>query len=217
MPPPVVHPTTQRLYDALPDFYRAADAHQVNPDYPLLRWLSLIGDQLGELEDLVDRVDYVTPNDGGAPGDTSDLTDPATADPAWLAWLAQLVGVTLAPALTVDEQRAAITTASSGWRAGTRDGMADAARTALTGTKYVRIIDHYGGDQWRVEVLTRTTETPDVALVLAAIVSKGAKPAGVELVAVAYVTTWAALEADRPTWADWEAAGNWQNLEETGA
>lgn len=216
--PPDPHPTTRRIYDALPEFYRTADDAQPGPaDLPLLRFLSLLGDQLGEVEDLVDRVDYVTANDGGTPGDTSDLVDPYAADVAWLPWLAQLIGVTLPPAVDDPARRDAIAFASSGWRAGTKAGMADAARSALTGTRYVQIVDHYTGDQWLVEVRTRTTETPDPAAVLAAIAAKDAKPVGVELVATNYTTTWALLEAGRPTWADWEAAGSWRVLEETGA
>lgn len=216
MAPPVVHPTTQRIYDRLPEHYRTADADQVDPDYPLLRFLALIGDQLGELEDLVDRVDYLPPDEGGLPGDTSDLVDATTADAAWLPWLAQLVGAVLPPGLSEAAQRDAVQFAPGGWRAATKGAIADAARTALTGTKYVVIRDHYTGDPWKVEVRTRTTETPSVPAVLAAIVDKGAKPAGVELVATAYQATWAAVLAGRPTWADF-AGATWAEVLETGA
>lgn len=214
---PVVHPIVEQWYAELPEHYRVADAAQLGPDFPLLRFMSLIGDQLGDAVDLVDRIQYLPPDEGGAPGDTSDLVDPTTADPEWLPWLGRLVGVLLPPALTVAERRDAVAFASSGWRAGTKEAIADAARSALTGTRYVRINDHYGGDQWRIEVRTRSTETPSVPAVLAAIEAKDAKPAGVELVPTMYATTWAQLEALRPTWADWEAAGSWEVLEETGA
>lgn len=213
---PAVSATTEALYAAIPERIRLEDELQ-DPDWPLLRYLSLIGDQLDEVVVLIDRVDYVTVNDGGAVGDTSDLADPATADVGWLDWLGQLVGVRLAPALTEAERRDAVAFSSSGWRAATKGAVADAARSALTGTRYVHILDHYAGDPWRVEVRTRTSETPSVPAVLEAIVAKGAKPAGVELVPTAYDATWAQLEALRPTWADWEAAGSWALLEETGA
>jgi hypothetical protein len=216
MAPPAVHPLTLRWYEGLPEAWRNLDAAQENPDYPLLRLMSLIGDQLGAVEELIDRINYFPPDEGGDPGDTSDLADPATADAAWLPWLARLVGVLLPPALSEAEARDAVAFASSGWRAGTKDGMADAARSALTGTRYVRIIDHYGGDEWRVEVMTRATETPSVPAVLAAIVAKDAKPAGVELVPVAYSATWTQVEAGLPTWADW-GSHSWVELEEQGA
>src|SRR4051794_35459238 len=176
---PTVHARTEAFYSRLPDVYREADAAQdlgvgdLN-GYPLLRWLSLIVDQLGDVADLIGRIDYYTPDDRGAPGDTSDLADPAAADAAWLAWLAQAVGVRLAPNLNVDDQRAAIAGAVSGFLKGTKQGIAAAAQTALTGTKYVSVIPLYGGDQWRVEVRARTTETPSTAAVLAAIVDKHA-------------------------------------------
>lgn len=87
---PDVSATTERLYGSLPAFYRDADEPL---DWPLLRYLSLLGDQLGDLEELVDRIDFVRAEDVGSAGDTSDLVDPATADAAWLPWLAQLVGI----------------------------------------------------------------------------------------------------------------------------
>lgn len=93
--PPAVHPRTQRIYDRLPDLYRAADADQAG-DLPFLRFLSLLGDQAGALEDLYDRINYVPPDEGGPEDGTSDLVDPARADGAWLTWLAQLVGITVA-------------------------------------------------------------------------------------------------------------------------
>jgi hypothetical protein len=167
---------------------------------------------------LIARADYYSPDDGGAPGDTSDLADPATADPAWLPWLAQLVGARLPAGLTDAERRAAVAGAVAGYFKGTKQGIEAAARPALLGTQYVRVIPHYGGDQWRLEVRTRTSETPSTAAVAAAIVAANAKPAGVELVATAYEATWAQVEAAYPTWAALEAnAPTWLAVEETGA
>lgn len=214
--PPVVHPATQELYDGLPRFYRVADAQQAG-DLPLLRYLSLMGDQLGEVLDLLDRVNYVAPDEDGELGDTSDLVDPATADAAWLPWLAQLVGARITPAMDETARRDAIAGASTGWRAATASAIALAAATALTGSRYLRVINHYTGDRWKIELMTRATETPDAAAVAQAVIDAHAKPVGVELVPVAYTASWATLEAERPTWADWAAAGSWALLEETGA
>lgn len=65
---PVVHPTTERIYARLPEFLRSSDERLSDgPDgYPLLRYLSLILDQLGVVDDLVDRIDYRMPADGGS-------------------------------------------------------------------------------------------------------------------------------------------------------
>lgn len=215
---PDVTATTEALYAALPEVYRDADAAQ--PDgpngYPLLRYLSLIGDQLDELAVLVERFDYYSPDDGGQPGDTSDLTDPAAADPDWLDWLAQLVGAQLPAGLATDDRRAAIAAAVNGYLKGTKQGIAAAAAQALTGTRYVRVVPAYGGDQWRIEVRTRTTETPSSAAVLAAIVAANAKPAGFELVATTYQASWDQIEALGSNDAV-DARGSWDALEETGA
>lgn len=82
---------TDRLYQSLPAFYRDAD-EQVSGE-PLHGFLSLLGDQADDVETLVDRIDFVRPEDGGVDGDTSDLVDPSAADGGWLPWLAQFVGI----------------------------------------------------------------------------------------------------------------------------
>lgn len=215
-PRPTTSSTTTRIYERLPELYRRADEEQDGgpAGYPLLRFLSLMADQLGDLETLVDRVAYFPPDEGGVPGDTSDLTDPATADLGWLVWLGQLVGVD-AEALDVSVRRAAVAGASAGWRAGTRKAIASAAASVLTGTRYVAVESHYGGDPWVIEVRTRVSETPDASAVIPAIVAARAKPAGVELVHTQYEATWAAIEAENPTWADLEP-DTWTGIEESG-
>lgn len=221
MAAPAVHPTTLAVYGRLPEFYRLADAEL---DWPLLRFLSLLGDQLGELADLLERIDYVGPDEGGEPGDSSDLVDPSRADDAWLGWLAQLVGVKLAPRLTPTERRDAVLYASAGWRAGTKTGVGDAAKSVLTGDRYARIYPQQvpagdgltlaDGGQWDLTVVTRTSETPSPELVLDTVVAKGAKPAGVVLHHLPYSASWAQIEA-LGSWAAVEARGSWRALEET--
>jgi alcohol dehydrogenase YqhD (iron-dependent ADH family) len=83
--------------------------------------------------------------------------------------------------------------------------MADAARSALTGTRYVRIMSHWGGDQWTVNVRTRTSETPDGVDVVATIAAKGAAPAGVLVVHDSYSPTRTYADSHLPTRADWDA------------
>lgn len=209
---PAVSDFTERWYGGLPAYLRAADEPL---DFPLLRFLSLLGDQVNEIEEIVDRIDYVGVFDGGAPGDTSDLVDPDTADTAWLSWLAQLVGVNLLDPLSTTERREAIRTAGSGWRAGTKAGIKLAAQTQLTGTKYIEVLDHYQGDPWAIGVRTRADETADPAAVVQAILDMGAKPAGVEIVTAFYAATWAVVETTYPTWAAVEAAGSWAVLQST--
>lgn len=213
---PSPHAFTERVYAYLPAFYRDADAAL---DYPLLRWLSLLGDQAGEIEDLYTRIAYI-PTDAGGPGGTSELTDPAVADRAWLSWLGQLVGVEVTPAMSDESARDAVSGGSSGWRAATKDAMATAAQSALTGSRHVTVHDHSvaspgDGGEWDVLLVTAPSETPSTAAVLAAVSEKNAKPAGVVLHHHAYEATWAQIDTAYPTWADRNGL-TWRELQETG-
>lgn len=221
MAEPIFSTTMERLYDRLPEFYRTADEVY---DWPLKRWLASVVDIHGEIDVLYDRINYIDPNDGGDPTDTSDLVDPTTADNAWLDWMAQLVGVTLKKGLSETERRNAIIYATTGWRSGTKAAVAAAAKTVLTGTQYAQVYDHsqvsgesmIAGGEWDVTVVTRTTETPDPSAVLDAIIKQGAKPVGVVLYHLAYAAAWSSLETNLPTWNDIEAVGSWVRIEEYG-
>lgn len=208
------------MYDGLPEHYRSAD--EAAGDYPLLRFLAGIGLELGAVDVLRERIDYVTVPDGGELGDTSDLADPTTADATWLPWLAQLVGVNLAPGLPEDARRDAVEFASAGWRAGTKSSVADAARSVLTGTKFAVVYDHSTAavrgtaSVWDVLIVTRPTETPDPAAVLTAVVARGAKPAGVVLHHLAYEAEFATVETTYPTWDSIDSAGSWNKIQEAG-
>lgn len=208
---PAPGPVLDRLYDRLPEHYRTADEPL---GYPLYRFLAGVCRELGQVEALIDRLDTEI-------GGTSDLTDPMTADLAWLPWLAQLVGVQLRADLTPAEMRDAVRYASSGWRAGTKTAVADAAKTELTGTRFARVYDHSittpgDGGVWDVLIVTRTSETPDVTRVLQAVTRRGAKPAGVVLHHRAYEASWDTVQATYPTWSAWEAAGSWNKIQEAG-
>lgn len=189
---PTVSPFTERVYEQLPSVYIDNDS---SVDYPLLRYLSLLCDQAGEIADIYDRLNYDDTNPTG----TSDLSDPATADEAWLPWLAQMVGADTF-GLSGQAVRDAIAGAVSGFRSGTKTAIADAARSALTGTRYVKVYDHSvanvgDGGQWDVLLVTRTSETADVPAVLAAVTAKNAKPAGVQLHHRAYSATYTEVQA----------------------
>lgn len=194
MAEPVVTTFTRRWYERLPAFMRDADVDQ---DWALLRFLSLLGDQAGEVEALFDRIAYVAPDDY-RPGmvanpawDTSELVDPALADAGWLPWLAQLVGVKLLPLMAEADRRSAIADASSGWRVGTKVAVKAAVRTRLSGSQYVELHTHSTsagvgtGGAFDVLIVTKDSET----------------------------LGWHALEANAPTWADVEALGSWEAVE----
>lgn len=94
---PAFTPTADRIYDALPQLYRAADeaGDDGGPNrWPLLRYVALLADQVDELAVLYDRIAL---HDNGAGDWLSDLTNPATADADWLQWLGELAGLGLRP------------------------------------------------------------------------------------------------------------------------
>jgi hypothetical protein len=210
---PAVSAFTDQLYDRLPAFYRDADEPL---DFPLLRWLSLLLDQAGEVAVLHDRIASTGLDD------ISELADPQTADLGWLPWLAQMVGVRLARDVTGQAARDAVQFASSGYRGGTKAAVADAAKSELNGSRYAQVYDHStdtsvigAAGEWDVLIVTRQTETADVAAVLDAVVKKRAKPIGVVLYHRAYNATWGQVQTAFPTWADWNGK-TWAQIQEAG-
>lgn len=214
--PPEPTATTARVWSGLPEFYRTADAQQ-QPPFPLRRYLSLITDRLDEVNALLDRIDYRSPDEGGDLGDSSDLTDPATADPRWLPWLAQFVGVVGIGSMTVLQLREAIASAGSGWRTGTMPGLIGAIRARLTPSSYgpgwVRVIRD-PADVWHLIIETATGETPQGgAALLESLLGARVKPAGVRLTWQAYQLTWDVMEIVLPSWDAIEAANPWDHIE----
>lgn len=123
--------------------------------------------------------------------DPTLLADPARARAEWLPWLAQLVGVKLQPRLTEQERRSAIAAPATGWLAGTKEGIRLAAAERLSGAQHVEVHDHAvtepgDGTVWDVLIRTRRSETGG----------------------------WDTLTAAAPTWADVEALGNWNGVQD---
>lgn len=222
---PEMSTLADRLYGRLPEVYRRFDAE--DQTWTLKRYIAAMFMQGGEIDDVIERiagerpVGPATPEPWGLRGfeleqwranrtsRPSALADPSQADAAWLPWLAQLVGATLDPGATEQEKRDTIRYATSGWRGGTRAAIADAAKTALTGTRYARVVPHMkpgmsGGLQagliWDITIVTRASETPDANAVLGAVLRKGVKPAGVVLWHAVYEATWDQIEAIYPMW-----------------
>jgi hypothetical protein len=138
--------------------------------WPARLLVGAVGKALGPLHDIVRDTD-------GRPG-WSDVMDPDLA-PSWaLKWLGEnFAGVRLTPGLTEAQQRARITSPPA-FNRGTPDGMAAAARQTLTGNQYV-FLKEREGSPYRVTIVTRTSETPNAAVTLAA--AKAQKPAGLIL------------------------------------
>lgn len=86
----------------IPEWLIELDYQQSTPQWPMMRFVDLIGFQMDEVYDLISDFDYVPVAEGGPVGDTSSLVDPAnyvdtastmTSKPEWLPWLAQHIGV----------------------------------------------------------------------------------------------------------------------------
>lgn len=237
---PFMSPLVHRLYHRLPEVYRVFDA--VDSTWTFKRYLAGMLDQAGAIDDMIKfirgerPVGPAYPEPWALPPDElefwrsnrltrpSGLADPVQAPAAWLPWLAQLVGAVLDPSASEQEQRDTIIYATSGWRGGTRSAIADAAKSALTGSKYARILVHtkpdgsggvMAGTVWDLTIVTLSSETPDVNAVLGAVLRKGAKPAGVVLWHAAYESTWDQQEAAFPTW-DLRDAATWDQIAEAG-
>lgn len=147
--------------------------------------------------------------------DTSDLVDPFAAEAAWLPWLAQLVGVRLNLANPVLARRLAIANAAGGWRKGSRDAIAAAAGTVLTGSAYVSVTVDPATDPHKLTITTIAAETPSPAAVIAAIYAARANIAGVEFVHSYYAASWDTLEARYPTSDAWDAVPTSDQLDAT--
>lgn len=237
---PAVNAFATRVFDRIPEAYRTYDA---NSGYPFLLYIDAVTSKLGDIEAVIDRIRGLRPVGPASPepwslhpslladyranriNHISELADPLLADAAWLPWLVQLVGGTLDPAASVAEQRDTIRYATSGWQAGNVASIQYAARTALTGSQYARVVPHVladgsAGGPWDVVIITRTSETPDPTLVLGAVIRKGVKPAGVVLHHRPVEASWDQLEAARPIWDLWESDNlgvvTWDRMAETG-
>ncbi len=170
------------------------------------------GDPAGDLQALCDGVgvmfeevaQLVEPGPNGEPG-WSLLLDVGRCPAAALPWLGQFVGVTVDPALDEASQRQQIRD-EQGMARGTPAAIVAAAQRYLTGTRSVILIERDASvcpsvPAYGLKVLTRTVETADTAVVLAALIA--AKPAGIIL---DYSTvdgqTWQDVIDNYATWGD---------------
>lgn len=236
---PYMTALVHRLYHRLPEIFRVLDAQDLC--WVFKRYLGAVLDLAGQVDDLIgeiagnDAVGPLTPAPWGLTAAelatwtaartqlTSVLGDPATAEIDWLPWLGQLVGARVNPASSEAEQRDTIIFATSGYRGGTRQAIIDAAKSALTGTQQVTLLLHQkpdggviiAGSAWDITIVTRPSETPDPSEVLAVVIRKGVKPAGVVLWHYSYEASWTDLMTDFPLWSDRNAA-TWAEQGEAG-
>lgn len=159
---PVMTPVAQTTYARLGQALTAPDEEQ---GWALAKLNSTLIDPLDDLHALTRH--------GWA-----HIVNPATTPATWLPWLAQIAGVTLPPDIPEADARTMIAN-PVGWRAGTPAALTTAIAATLTGSKTIKIVEHYRGDPWAVHITTYQPETPDPATTEAA--AKGAIEAGITL------------------------------------
>lgn len=187
------------MYAQLPTVYQDNDSAL---DYPLLRFLSLLGDQADDIETLFRRF-------SGESG-TSDLVDPVTADGSWIPWLAQITGVERGD-LTIAQLREVVADANDNRADGSIPAIAAQIRPLLTGDAYLIIARHHLGDVWLIGIFTLEAESAGTTAAEILAQASLQKPAGVVFVHD-FGLAWSDLEAGYPTWTAIEAAGSWAGL-----
>lgn len=155
-----------RMYGVL-EPYTYADAQN---GYALQKFLESIGEMYEEIIDFA----YDTDTDDG----WTLLLDVARVPSKAIDWLGQFVGVVPLDGLT-DAQKIQRIVAREGFSRGTPHGMRAAAQVFLTGTKTVNIFER-DTSPYHLTVQTYTSQTPNSAAVLAALISQ--KPAGLVMV-----------------------------------
>lgn len=157
------HKLVQKVYDSLGPWARADESGD------LLDYVRALITPLTTVDDLVRDTDTHV--------GWGSLMDVDVA-PSWiLSWLAQFVGVSTIAGLSDADQRTRIKD-TAGFRRGTPAAIILAAQQHLTGGRRVELYERDGGI-WVFRLRTYLTETPDSALVRAAV--EALKPAGLVL------------------------------------
>lgn len=203
------------------DYYAARN--QYNTYYRLAKSMPLYdGEYLYNGDFAYDGVVIPSVNGVLPIGETCDLFDGNTAEVEWLPYIGQAIGADLRQLPLEEEQRDAVTRNYLGFKAGSRQSLEEAAKRLLTGTKFVRVYPHRNGadsslasigTKWDMLLVTKPDETPNTTDIIAEIIRKGAKPAGVKLHHITYVATWDALETLFISWGAIENARTWGNIE----
>ena len=117
-----MHDVTERVYGHLPHAYVDGDAAN---NYALLRYLSLLTDQIGSIEDTAENVE-------------TTLGSVALCDRRWLLWLFWIAG--LQPVPGTESVARALAMAPSARSVGSTEYITGRVARFLTGAKYVRLV-----------------------------------------------------------------------------
>lgn len=171
--------------------------------YPLLRFLDGPGALMQQAVDV---------RDAWLAG---DLFDPITCDPAWLKFTAAMLSVRPRPGASTGDIRQAITGAVAGWSVGTRDAIAAAAGTVLTGTRMVVVQPSVTA--WTIGLFVRSDEAPpDLSTLIAAVDAAQQRPAGYAFTVTTISIPWSQVDANLTTWTSSEPYRTWAELDSIG-
>jgi hypothetical protein len=223
MAAPVFSDFTERLFARLPDTVRNSDEEQSVPDggYPLKRWIAGIGDVCGSIEDTYNRMMWKLEGEGGAPGDDSDLANPATADSAWLPWISMIRGLTNKRAMD-ESKRRELLASDTNYKRGTKQSIINAVTPSLTGDRFCEVYDHTSdfaqigaATVWDLLIVTKAVQTPGGVDPVQLVIDADCKPAGVTVRSAFVTSNWDAIEAVTTTWNIWDGY-DWTGIETIG-
>lgn len=137
-------------------------------DWPLLIYFGTLARRWQQVEDLSRDTD-----DG--PG-WSPLVDIDRIPDEGLPYIAQFKGKTILQGMSPIEARARIDS-TDGFDRGSPDALRSAGKRHLTGDQHIFIHERVGGDEWLIDVVTYTDETPDPAQTLRDLLEQ--KPYGI--------------------------------------
>lgn len=123
-------------------------------DWPLLIFFGTLARRWQQVDDLSRDTD-------DAPG-WSTLVDLDRIPDEGLPYIAQFKGKTILQGMSPAEARARIES-TDGFDRGSPDALKAAGKRHLEGNKSIFVNERIGGDQWQIEVVTYTDETPDPA------------------------------------------------------
>lgn len=152
---------TEDLWSRLPEVYRREDEKYGGV---FKAYVSGMGDAANDIETLINRIAYVPVEEGGEPGDTSDLADSHGADEAWLPWIAMVRGIYIHG--TTGESQVREMLQRSSYNSGTKQSLIDFVKPMLSDTQFVAIHPHTGpldtpsdGKHYELLVVTLAGET----------------------------------------------------------